>query len=83
MQDELKILQDKVGVLVSWVSDMKNLIQNPYSSGVNIAKVIEDLGGYAADLTKTVYMVGEKLKELEPTSTEEESEKAESASAEQ
>ena len=78
MLEDLDKLQEKAGVLVSWVSEMKSLIQNPYSNGLNMPKVLEDLGGYAADLVKSIYALQEKAKQ-----TEAESEKAESASVEQ
>lgn len=81
MLEDLNTIQDKVGLLVSWVSEMKTLMQNPYSNGLNIPKVLDDLAGYSADLTKQVYALQEKMKkELQP---EVENEKAESASVEQ
>lgn len=80
MLEDLNTIQDKVGLLVSWVSEMKTLMQNPYSNGLNIPKVLDDLAGYSADLTKQVYALQEKMKkELQP---EVENEKAESASVE-
>ena len=81
MLEDLNAIQDKVGLLVSWVAEMRTLVQNPYSNGLNVPKVLEDLAGYSAELTKQVYALQEKMKkELQP---EEESEKAESASVEQ
>lgn len=81
MLEDLNAIQDKVGLLVSWVAEMRALIQNPYSNGLNVPKVLEDLAGYSAELTKQIYVLQERMKkELQP---EAESEKAESASVEQ
>ena len=78
MLEDVQAIQEKVGTLVNWVSEMKTLIQNPYSNGLNVPRVLEDLGGFAADLTRDLYNLEEKLQ-----APKEESEKAESASAEQ
>ena len=80
MLEELKKIEDKAGVLITWVSEMKALTQNPYANGLNIPKVLEDLGGYANDLVKSIMMLEEQVKD---TTVKEESEKAESAGVEQ
>ena len=54
MLEDLQELEKEVGTLVNWVAEMKGLIQNPYSNGLNVPKVLNDLGGYAADLTKRI-----------------------------
>lgn len=77
MLEDLENLGEKASTLVNWVAEMKTIIQNPYSNGLNMPKVLEDLGGYAADMVRTIYALHEKVK------SEEEGEKAESASAEQ
>jgi len=67
MLEDIKALQEKIGLLVNWVSEMKTLTQNPYAAGLNIPKVLEDLGGYAADLTQTVFALEQKAtNELTP-----------------
>lgn len=81
MLEDVQAIQEKVGTLVNWVSEMKTLIQNPYSSGLNVPRVLEDLGGFAADLTKDLYSLEEKMKQAD--TPEQESEKAENASVEQ
>lgn len=81
MLEDVQAIQEKVGTLVNWVSEMKTLIQNPYSSGLNVPRVLEDLGGFAADLTKDLYNLEEKIKQAD--TPEQESEKAENASVEQ
>lgn len=81
MLEDVQAIQEKVGTLVNWVSEMKTLIQNPYSSGLNVPRVLEDLGGFAADLTKDLYGLEEKIKQA--GTPEQESEKAENASVEQ
>ncbi len=78
MLEDLDKLQEKAKVLVDWVVEMRTLIQNPYSAGLNMPKVLDDLQGYATDMVKSVHALQEKAKPAE-----EESEKAESASAEQ
>ena len=81
MLEDINKLQDQVGILVNWVAEMKTLTQNPYSAGLNIHKVLEDLGGYAADLTKAVYELEKRAnEELRP---EVESSETNSDSAEQ
>ena len=81
MLEDVQAIQEKVGTLVNWVSEMKTLTQNPYSSGLNVPRVLEDLGGFAADLTKDLYNLEEKMKQA--STPEQESEKAENASVEQ
>ena len=81
MLEDVQAIQEKVGTLVNWVSEMKTLTQNPYSSGLNVPRVLEDLGGFAADLTKDLYNLEEKIKQAD--TPEQESEKAENASVEQ
>lgn len=81
MLEDIQAIQEKVGTLVNWVSEMKTLTQNPYSSGLNVPRVLEDLGGFAADLTKDLYSLEEKIKQA--GTPEQESEKAENASVEQ
>lgn len=81
MLEDIQAIQEKVGTLVNWVSEMKTLTQNPYSSGLNVPRVLEDLGGFAADLTKDLYNLEEKMKQA--NTPEQESEKAENASVEQ
>lgn len=78
MLEDLDKLQEKAGVLVNWILEMRALIQNPYSAGLNIPKVLDDLQGYAGDMVKSIHALQEKAKTIE-----EESEKAESASVEQ
>ena len=51
------------------------------SSGLNVPRVLEDLGGFAADLTKDLYNLEEKIKQA--GTPEQESEKTENASVEQ
>ena len=77
MLEDLERLQEKAGVLVNWVAEMKDLIRNPYANGLNVPKVLEDLGGYAADMVREINSIQEKAQSTE------ESEKAESASVEQ
>lgn len=81
MLEDVQAIQDKVGTLVNWVSEMKTLIQNPYSSGLNVPRVLEDLGGFAADLTRDIYNLEEKMKQAD--TPEEESDKAKDATVEQ
>lgn len=78
MLEDLEKLGEKAITLVNWVAEMKTLIQNPYANGLNLPKVLDDLGGYAADMVKSIYDIHEKVK-----TSEEESEKAENTSAEQ
>lgn len=85
MLEDVQAIQEKVGTLVNWVLEMKTLTQNPYSSGLNVPRVLEDLGNFAADLTKDLYNLEEKLKapQEEEEKEKEESKKAESTSAKQ
>ena len=70
----LEELSNQAGVLVNWVMEMKTISSNPYTNGLNVEKMLDDLQGYASDLVKKV----EALKvELQP---EAESSEAKSAS---
>lgn len=68
MLEDIKAIREKVEILISWIADMRTIIQNPYTNGINMPKVLEDLGNYAADLNKSVYTLEEKAKQenLEP-----------------
>ena len=68
MLEQVQGIQERVGTLVNWVSEMQTLVENPYSNGLNIPKVLKDLQGYAAELTKAVYALEETIKDsIEPT----------------
>lgn len=77
MKDKLDRIQDQVGTLVNWVSDMKTIVENPYSNGLNIQRVLEDLGNFSANLTKAIYELqemvadGEEEKQEQPEILEE------------
>lgn len=81
MLEDLKAIEDRAGLLVNWVAEMKTLIQNPYTNGLNVPKILDDLSGFSADLVKSIVMLEDKIKQENPA-PEEESEKAESASVE-
>jgi len=81
MLEDLKAIEDRAGLLVNWVAEMKTLIQNPYTNGLNVPKILDDLSGFSADLVKSIVMLEDKIKQENPT-PEEESEKVESASVE-
>ncbi len=80
MKEKLNTIQDQVGTLVNWVSDMKAIVENPYSNGLNIQRVLEDLGGFAATLTRSVSEVQEMVNQAEKPEVEEKAKKEESAS---
>lgn len=63
MLEQVQGIQERVGTLVNWVSEMQALIENPYSNGLNVPKVLKDLQGYAAELTKAVYALEESVKD--------------------
>jgi len=46
----LQNIQEKVAALVNWVNEMKKLNQNPYGAGLNVTKVLNDLGDFATEL---------------------------------
>ena len=76
MLDNIHSIQEKVDTLISWVGEMRVLIQNPYINGLNIPKVIEDLGGYAVDLRNDIAQLEKDAKqaltpEIEETATAE------------
>lgn len=64
MEELLKKIADKSDLLVTWVRDMTTLTQNPYSAGLNVPKVLEDLGGYATDLRRDVAQLEEDIKQM-------------------
>lgn len=71
MKEKLNTIQDQVGTLVNWVSDMKTIVENPYSNGLNIQRVLEDLGGFAATLTRSIYEIQKMIEEEEPEEKQE------------
>lgn len=76
----LEQISNKVGVLSNWVSEMQTIAENPYTNGLNIERMLQDLQGFAADLAKDVAALEEELKGQEAP-VEEESSEAKSASA--
>lgn len=54
MLEQVKDIQERVGTLVNWIAEMQAIVDNPYSNGLNINKVLKDLQGFAAELTKQV-----------------------------
>lgn len=75
----LQKISDEAGTLVNWVAEMQGINSNPYSAGLNVTKMLEDLQGFAAQLVKDIYALEQ---ELNPTA-EEESSEAKSATVEQ
>jgi hypothetical protein len=76
----LEQINNKVGVLVNWVNEMQTIAENPYTNGLNIERMLQDLQGFAADLVKDIAALEEELKGQE-TQAEVEGSKAKSASA--
>lgn len=76
----LEQIDNKVGVLVNWVSEMQTIAENPYTNGLNIERMLQDLQGFAADLAKDVAALKEET-ENQSAPVEEESSEAKSASA--
>lgn len=76
----LEQISNKAGVLVNWVSEMQTIAENPYTNGLNIERMLQDLQGFAEDLVKDIAALEEELKGQEAPA-EEESSKAKSASA--
>ena len=54
MEEQIKTIQNKVSVLSSWINEMKMLVENPYSNGINTDRMLKDLGGFADDLSKSI-----------------------------
>lgn len=54
MLEQVKDIQERVGTLVNWIAEMQAIVDNPYSNGLNINKVLKDLQGFATELTKQV-----------------------------
>lgn len=54
MKKELKELLDQAGTLVDWVLQMYQITENPYSNGLKIDKVLDDLKGYASNLVRKI-----------------------------
>jgi hypothetical protein len=76
----LEQISNKAGVLVNWVSEMQTISENPYTNGLNIERMLQDLQGFAEDLVKDIAAVQAQLDEAEAPLKEESSE-AKSASA--
>jgi hypothetical protein len=76
----LEQINNKAGVLVNWVNEMQTIAENPYTNGLNIERMLQDLQGFAEDLVKDIAAVQAQLDEAEAPLKEESSE-AKSASA--
>lgn len=76
----LEQIDNKVGVLVNWVNEMQTIAENPYTNGLNIERMLQDLQGFAADLAKDVAALKEET-ENQSAPVEEENSEAKSASA--
>lgn len=76
----LEQISNKAGVLVNWVNEMQTIAENPYTNGLNIERMLQDLQGFAADLVKDIAALEEELKGQEAPA-EVEGSKAKSASA--
>lgn len=76
----LEQISNKAGVLVNWINEMQTISENPYTNGLNVERMLQDLQGFAADLVKDVAALEEELKGQE-VPVEEASSEAKSASA--
>lgn len=76
----LEQIDNKVGVLVNWVNEMQTIAENPYTNGLNIERMLQDLQGFAADLVKDIEALKEELAG-QSAPVEEESSETKSASA--
>lgn len=76
----LEQIDNKVGVLVNWVNEMQTIAENPYTNGLNIERMLQDLQGFAADLVKDIEALKQEM-EGQSAPVEEESSEAKSASA--
>lgn len=76
----LEQISNKAGVLVNWVNEMQTIAENPYTNGLNIERILQDLQGFAADLVKDIAALEEELKGQEAPA-EVEGSKTKSASA--
>lgn len=76
----LEQIDNKVGVLVNWVNEMQTIAENPYTNGLNIERMLQDLQGFAADLVKDIEALKQET-EGQSAPVEEESSEAKSASA--
>lgn len=76
----LEQIDNKAGVLVNWVNEMQTIAENPYTNGLNIERMLQDLQGFAADLVKDIEALKEELAG-QSAPVEEESSEAKSASA--
>jgi hypothetical protein len=76
----LEQISNKAEVLVNWVNEMQTIAENPYTNGLNIERMLQDLQGFATDLVKDIAAVQAQLDEAEAPLKEESSE-TKSASA--
>lgn len=76
----LEQIDNKAGVLVNWVNEMQTIAENPYTNGLNIERMLQDLQGFAADLVKDIEALKQEM-EGQSAPVEEESSEAKSASA--
>lgn len=63
MQETVKQIQTKVATLNNWIAEMNAIIENPYSAGLNVERMLNDLKGFANDLAKQVDTLVEEPEE--------------------
>lgn len=52
--ETIEAIQNKMTTLTSWINEMTAINENPYSAGLNVGKMLQDLKGFAEDLNRDI-----------------------------
>lgn len=65
MLDKITEVKTQVNTLISWVNEMTAIVDNPYSNGLNISKVLKDLSGFGSALAQNIENLEKEAKLLD------------------
>lgn len=65
MLDKITEIKTQVNTLVSWVNEMTAIVENPYSNGLNISKVLKDLSGFGTALSQNIESLEKEAQHLD------------------
>lgn len=54
MLDEIREIKTQANTLLSWTNEMTAIVENPYSNGLDVIKVLKDLQGFATSLIQNI-----------------------------
>ncbi len=66
MLDKVIEIKTQANTLLNWTNEMTAIMENPYSNGLDTAKVLKDLQGFATSLIQNIESVEKELQVDEP-----------------